>query len=152
MDRFYKLSTTLTSFEEIDLIATGVGQEYYDTVKTIVSEAIFQSLLDTFQEICQKYGDQPSKLDQYVRSDILANPQFGPVARNIIKMWYLANWYQLPEAWREKYGTSPEDKTHVVSSEAYKEGLVWIAAEAHPMGAKQPGFATWSFPPSEESD
>lgn len=149
LDKFFALSVTLAGFQKIDLQGTGVGETYYNTVNTIVGEAIFQSLLDTFWDIHEKYGDQPDELNEQVRREIIADPKFGPVARNIIKMWYLANWYQLPESWRETYGTSPDDFTHVVSSAAYKEGLVWPAMGAHPMGAKQPGFGTWSFPPTD---
>jgi hypothetical protein len=45
-------------------------------------------------------------------------------------MWYNGNWGQ-----------------NVVSGQAYIQGLIWDAAEAHPPGAKQPGYGSWAIPP-----
>ena len=53
---------------------------------------------------------------------------------NIIALWYVGGWGQ------------GFDQV-VVSADGYREGLVWDAIGAHPMGAKQPGFDTWSEPP-----
>jgi hypothetical protein len=74
------------------------------------------------------------------------------MARNIIKMWYTGNWAQLPQAWRNQHGAGARDVDHVISSQAYQEGLVWRAIGTHPQGAKQPGFGTWALPPRIEID
>ena len=152
MEKFHELSVALTGFKRIDLAGTGVGPTYYETANAVVGETIFQSLLDTFQSIQQGYDGDPSEMDQQVRIQILADARIGPVARNIIKMWYVGTWYQLPSSWREQNGTSAGNFTHVVSASAYREGLVWTAMGAHPMGAKQPGFGTWRFPPVVSRD
>jgi hypothetical protein len=76
----------------------------------------------------------------------------GPVARNIIRLWYVAIWYELPKRWKERFGgidgEMPEfDETYVVSPAAYTEGLLWRAIGAHPAGAKAPGYGEWAEPP-----
>lgn len=71
----------------------------------------------------------------------------GPVARNVILLWYTGNWNELPQGWRDAYGVSVADVSAVVSAEAYQEGLMWVAGGTHPQGAKEPGFGTWAEPP-----
>ena len=58
-------------------------------------------------------------------------------------------WEALSEEWHAAYDGNLQDMTRVVNTAAYREGLVWDTIGAHPQGAKQPGFATWSFPPKD---
>ncbi|MCA9953005.1 MAG: hypothetical protein KDE48_25325, partial [Anaerolineales bacterium] len=85
--------------------------------------------------------------DDFFRDALLDDPKLGPVAKNLTKMWYLGNWEQMPANWREQYVTSSLDATKVVSADAYREGLVWLALDAHPMGAKPMGYGTWGEKP-----
>jgi hypothetical protein len=78
---------------------------------------------------------------------ILDDPKLGPVARNIILLWYCGTWTALSEAWRAAYGASPLDTSRVVSAEAYQGSLQWAAAAAHPAGARQQGYGAWSVAP-----
>ncbi len=143
---FLKLSEKLTAFTSFQLQGTGVAEAYYSTVKNVVGVTIFQELIDTFNKI-QTDSDDETSLDKEIRHRILSNSKLGPVARNIIKMWFVGTWYQLPNYWLEKYGVSNSDSTFVVSENAYKEGLLWPTIGAHPMGAKAPGYGTWEDPP-----
>lgn len=146
---FIDLSVVLTGFDRVDLFATGMVRTYYDELVGIVGGNICNELWSVSRRIFQSHRNDGRKLDAAVRREVLVDPKLGPIARNIIKMWYLANWEELPEDWRRHYGARAKDKDndHVVSAEAYKQGLVWRAMGAHPMGAKQPGFGTWSLPP-----
>ncbi|PFI27090.1 hypothetical protein COI53_25690 [Bacillus thuringiensis] len=144
---FYELSMSLTGVSIYELQGTGVGEKYFVTVKNIVGEEIFFNLLKIFRKIGRECNDKIHYFDQKLRIYILSDPMFGPVARNIIKMWYLGSWFQLPDVWREEYYiNNSNDVTHVISNESYVEGLVWKVIESHPMGAKQPGYGTWSLP------
>jgi hypothetical protein len=91
--------------------------------------------------------EPPGGLQEAVRARILDAPWLGPLARNTITLWYTAQWAQLPAAWRYAHGAVEADVDHVVSAQAYQEGLMWKAAGTHPMGARQPGYGTWALPP-----
>lgn len=147
---FLNLSTVLTGFQPVDLQGTGLVQAYCHKVSTIIGQEITNELLTLADSILkQPGGDEPSleKIEQAIRQDILASPKLGPVARNIIKLWYLGTWYPMSADWRKQYGVSSEDREHIISAAAYEESLVWRAMGSHPPGAKQPGFGTWSLPP-----
>lgn len=64
----------------------------------------------------------------------------GQLGAAVVELWYLG-------AWRGVDGGEP---LQVVSPRAYREGLVWDAIGAHPMGAKQQGFGSWALPPAPE--
>lgn len=138
LDVFLNLSVSLTGFSRLYLGGTGVGSEYLATLDTIVPGDIVDRLLTTFES-------QPG--DDQISAQVLNDETLGPVARNIIVMWYSGTWTPLPEDWCKANGHSPKDKGHVVSAAAYQSGLQWAAIAAHPAGALPPGFASWASPP-----
>ncbi len=157
LDDFYAISVALTGYNKTSLQGTGVGDTYLSTLQSIVGEPITHELLWVYNNILTEGGTEAEQ-NHRIRVEIISNAKLGPVARNIIKMWYTANWYQMPSEWTNRFGTFATDDCgnfldvdHVVSGEAYEQSLVWLAMEAHPMGAKQPGFGTWAFPPHEET-
>jgi hypothetical protein len=150
---FLELSVVLTGYGQADLLGTGMVRPYYDEMVSIVGEAIVGELLGAAASSLRGAGSDAREREEAIRRTILDDAKLGPVARNVIKMWYLGNWYQLPRAWRDAYGAHARDIDHVVSAAAYQEGLVWRAIGSHPPGAKHPGFGTWSQPPpSKRSD
>ncbi|MES2570213.1 MAG: hypothetical protein V4710_09195, partial [Verrucomicrobiota bacterium] len=86
-------------------------------------------------------------LEKGMRGAILSDEKLGPIARNLIKLWYIGTWYQLPAAWRERHGMIAEDRTFIPSPSSYVEGLLWPAIGAHPPGAKAPGYGSWTTAP-----
>jgi len=144
---FLALSAVVTGFNTADLLGTGVGEQYYKELATIAGGEITGELLTTSRRILKRHRRDNEALERALRHEILSSPKLGPVARNIIKMWYLGQWFELPPEWRGAYGNNPQDVDHMVSGEAYQESLVWLAAGSHPAGAKQPGYATWSLAP-----
>ena len=145
---FLDLSAILTGFDRVDLLGTGMVEPFFDEVVNVIGEAISHELWETTAQIVGRYGKDEKRLEAAIRREILASAKFGPVARNIIQMWYTGIWNELPQSWRDLYGTNPNDTTRIISSEAYQQGLVWEVIGAHPPAAKQPGFASWSYPPS----
>jgi hypothetical protein len=143
LQTFYALSVTLTGFSEFELQGTGMGPVYYETVRGVVGERFLADLLRTFREVVQEGGD----FERNFRIRILGDPGFGPVARNLILLWYTGNWNELSQGWRDAYGVSTQDVSRVVSAESYQQGLMWTAGGTHPQGANQPGFGTWADPP-----
>jgi len=150
-DAFLKLSAEMTGYSETDLLGTGLADSYYETFTEIVDESICLDLWRTSNKIWKKNTSEEEK-EAAIRRDLLSDPKFGPIVRSLIKLWYLGQWNELPGDWRENYGNSPNDVNFIVSPDSYKQGLVWDAIKAHPMGAKQPGFATWSGPPDPPDD
>jgi hypothetical protein len=132
LERFLGLSVLLTGFSRTELLGTGMADDYLYTLETTLPVGVCDLLLSDWDA-------QP--IDQ-----LLNDPKLGPVARNLIMMWYCGTWTALPDAWRSAYGASPLDVSRVVSAEAYQAGLQWIAIGAHAPGSRQQGFAAWSMP------
>ena len=145
LEPFLSLSVSLTGFDQAELLGTGLAQEYYQQVVSAIGEAISQELWTIAQNLRGRDGDD---LEAAIRHDLLASPKFGPIARNIIQLWYWGTWNGLPQAWRTQYGANPQDFTHFTSAAAYQQGLIWKIMRVHPEGAKQPGFGSWSLKPT----
>jgi hypothetical protein len=147
-DLFLSLSSALTGFTMEELHGTGMLDTYYTKFTDIVDSVICARLWDTWYQVvidAAPHGRQ--RLDELIRARIYNSPEYGPLARNIIGMWYLGNWSQLPAAWRSQFGAKASDSDRVISAEAYQQGLVWSAMGSHPAGAKQPGYGSWAQPP-----
>jgi hypothetical protein len=144
--RFLELSAELTAFKEFELLGTGVAEDYMKTVEEIAGVATLDAMLDIHANLPE---GRAGALDRkgIVSRELLGNDHVGPVARNLIKLWYTGTWNRLPSAWGERYGPAPRDRTFVVSTAAYIEGLMWKAIGAHPAGAKGPGYGSWQHPP-----
>lgn len=147
MDGFLTLSATLTGYSRFRLQGTGQAQAYLDTVTAVAGEAILEALLEISERVHAQAGEDTEALTRALRVEILGDARFGPLARNLIKLWYVGTWYQLPQEWRDRFGVGEPDHTHVVSPTAYTEGLLWPTIDANPPGAKGPGYGTWAEPP-----
>lgn len=145
---FLDLSTTLTGFSEFDLRGTGQAQAYLDTVLAAVGPATTDELLAAHGAIQEAADDDQDAHDRLLRARILGDDRLGPVARNLMKLWYLGTWYAMSPQWTQAFGVAGVDGTFVVSRAAYTEGLVWPAIGANPPGAKGPGYGTWAEPPA----
>src|SRR5262245_37959258 len=140
---FVGLSKELTGFSEAELSATGMTKAYFDELGLVLGFPIRSAFLNK--------GMEPDAM--------LASESFGPLARNVIRMWYLGQWKKLPpeweEAWKSEFKVEElqgfnefgRNSDRVVSAEAYKQGLAWAAIGVNPPGAKQPGFGSWAERP-----
>ena len=144
LDEFLTLSATLTGYTRFRLTGTGQADAYLATTRSAVGDAILDELLTGSSEVHAAGADA---LDRGIRSRILADDRLGPVARHVVKMWFVGTWYQLPQDWRDRYATGSPDVTHVVSPASYTEGLLWPTIGANPPGAKGQGYGTWADAP-----
>ncbi len=144
---FLDLSVALTAFSAYQLRGTGQLEAYYTTIVDIVGETVITEVLNAFTTAKVQASQDQAQLEQQIRIHLLSDDKLGPVTRNIIKMWFIGNWYQLPDIWRETYGKSEKDTTFVISPVAYTEGLLWPTIDSHPPGAKAPGYGTWANAP-----
>lgn len=136
---FLRLSVILTGYDDYELLGTGMLETYYDELLQVIGAREAGALFGALRRVDP--GDESS-----FRSVILDDDRYGPVARNIVTMWYLGTWSQLPREWRNDYGATAYDTDHVVSAAAYRASLVWPTAGTHPMGARQQGFGSWAKP------
>jgi len=148
---FLALSSALTGFSAFRLEGTGQTEAYLTTMSNIVGEATVDALVTVHRRVVEATGGEAAELERGLRRELLSDAKLGPVARNLVKLWYVGTWYELPAAWREAFGASPRDRTFVVSPEAYTEGLLWPAVGANPSGAKPLGYGTWAKPPRIET-
>lgn len=146
-EAFLDLSATLTGYSRFRLLGTGQADPYLATTREAVGEDVLAGLLATFTDVHRAAGGDEQALDNGLRARILSDRLLGPVARNVIKMWYVGTWYQLPQEWHDLHATRGHDTTHVVSPASYTEGLLWPTIGANPPGAKAQGFGSWATPP-----
>lgn len=145
---FLALSAALTGFPVGRLRGTGQAARYLATLDDIAGGATADDLLDAYRGIA---GSGEAEMAEGMRRAILSDERLGPLARNLVKLWYTGTWYQLPRDWREAYGSSAKDRSFVVAPEAYTEGLLWPAIGANPSGAKPFGYGMWVHPPRFET-
>lgn len=144
---FLDFSAAVTGFTKFRLQGTGQAQHYLNTVTGVVGDAIVGELLATFQRARAEAGNDDAALETMLRRDVFSDEKLGPIARNIVKLWFVGTWYQLPTEWRAAFGMRENDTTFVASPGAYVEGLLWPTIDANPSGAKGPGWGTWAAPP-----
>lgn len=135
---FLALSAELTGFTGAELHATGNVRHLFEELGAVVGVAVRRDFVQATLAPAARLSD----------------PFHGPLARNVIRMWYLGQWQRLPDDWVRRMPPSlkPFDEfgrnfDRVISARAYQEGLAWPAIGANPPAAKQPGFASWAEPP-----
>jgi len=146
-DRFAELSVFLTGYGRVELAGTGLTGVYLHTLDTVLPAGVVDELLDAFGRLPAGALGAATGRDVAAGAAILDDAKLGPVARNVILLWYCGTWTALSEAWRAAYGASARDTSRVVSAEAYQGALQWAAAGAHPAGARQQGYGAWSAAP-----
>jgi len=147
MKQFMQLSAALTGYNQAELQATGMQDAYYEVMMSILGGALTGELLSAWLQVHKHAGDDEEALEALLEDKIMGDAKLAPMAGNLISLWYLGQWNQMPGPWRSQYGASARDLSHVVSPEAYREGLVWPTIGSHPMGAKQQGYGAWALPP-----
>lgn len=142
-DKFLAFSAEITAFTTFELLGTGMADDYLAAVIDVVGEATVEELLRAWDRV----RESGAVTEENLRREIFGDEKLGPIARNIIKLWYIGTWYQLPYAWTQSFGAREKDVTFVVSPAAYVEGLLWPAIGSHPPGAKAPGYGSWANAP-----
>ena len=153
-NNFVGLSAILTGYTQDQLAPSvdpiGLASEYLTWVEQHADQAAFEKTLTTFQDIAAQFPPpldpttpdptQVAEISAAVQQQILSDPDMGPIARRIIRMWYLSTWYTSEPP-------QPTDLSQVISMNAYTMGLAWDAAQAHPMGYSELHFGYWAMTP-----
>jgi hypothetical protein len=144
LDLFLSMSEELCGIPAYYLSGTGYSGKYLDTVVKIAGADAIDRLLASYAKLPACCGQDR---EAAIRSDLLSHDEFGPIARNIVKLWYTATWFELPREWHRKYKAADADRTFLPYPYAYPEALLGPAVGAHPAGAKPTGHQAWISPP-----
>jgi hypothetical protein len=152
---FLVMSVDLTAFAQTDLLGTGLAHQYLAKVRAACGDDVITALLAAHQAARADATDDAGTfdrtlLDRALRHRIFSDERLGPVARNVIKLWYAGMWYGLPPEWTDRYGAQSAAVTSTVTAASYQEGLLWRAIGANAPGAKAPGYGAWTQPPRIE--
>jgi hypothetical protein len=140
---FMALSSELCGFSVFTLRGTGYAGPYFATLTDMVGPELVDELLAAYRRL----PVAPEERDRALRAQILSDEALGPIARNIIKLWYTSIWFELPAALYARVGTGRKNERFIPFTYAYPEGLLAPAVGAHVQGAKAPGYGSWSEPP-----
>lgn len=145
IDAFAKMSAALTGFT-LDTIQPALdpvrlSATYYDFVNARATESL-ALLLAAYNAIATQPAQAIADSLLEVKSGAPASA-LAQLAQSIVRMWYLGSWYAPGE------GPSP---VQVISAQAYVGGLVWKAAQTHPMGYSEFTFGYWAKAPPALAD
>jgi hypothetical protein len=101
-EQLLQLSSRLTGFSTFQLRSTGMLDAYLEALDARLRAELLDELLAS--------DDDAATMD---------DPKLGPIARNVIVMWYCGAWMLLPDAWTAAYGTKDKDLVGVISAAAY---------------------------------
>ena len=119
-ERFLALSAELTAFSTLDLQGTGQAGTYLSCVVRVVGEGLLGELLNAYEQAVWAAGPDREERARLLSRDVFSDEKLGPIARNIIKIWYVGIWYELPAEWVESFGALENDGTVTASAAAYQ--------------------------------
>lgn len=135
---FMALSSELCGFSEFTLRGTGYADAYFSVVAKMAGAELVDRLLTTYHQLP---AGPPEVRDRALRADILVDDELGPLARNVIKLWYTSIWFEMPP------DPARKNERFIPFTYAYPEGLLGPAVGAHVQGAKAPGYGSWAERP-----
>lgn len=142
LSAFVAVSAWLTGFSEVELLGTGMAQTYYDTLVAKTTPGDLAAFFNQWQLITLTAGDDPVLLAQLTEAQLIPATAYAAAAQRIIAMWYTGQWFT---------DVSNPSSGSMINADAYQQTLMYVVAQAHPPGAKQPGFASWAEPPIDIS-
>jgi len=143
---FANMSAALTGFQanvlRPFLDPVNLSGLYYDFAVSQVGQPAMDALLGAYRAI----ATQPVQIiaDTLLETASPKPSNQAQICQSIVLVWYLGSWYKPAYQNNGLLGAVVQ----VVSSQAYTNGLVWKAAQAHPMGFSAFTFGYWSQPPA----
>jgi hypothetical protein len=140
LDTFVNLSVILTGYPKSKIQPQNDTQKLSEAYFAVVNKEVPPALLE---ELNSAFLSLNPATETNVQSQIVNTNHLGPGVKNILKMWYLGAWYSLNTS-----ATPSLEDSYIVSSIAYKNGLVWSTMNAHPMGYSEENFGYWNTAPN----
>lgn len=149
LDTFSGIGAVLTGLTDAEILGTGQRAAYLDQMLRSVGLLVGLGFVAASTQVM---AAEPAEREGLAKTLLLDTPKYGPVARAVIKMWYLGQWQLEPADWYAQYAPGLENGAGpiTVSASAYKSGAAWGIAGGHVQGANQPGFASWTLPPGTD--
>ncbi|MFQ3197253.1 MAG: hypothetical protein ACI8R9_000631 [Paraglaciecola sp.] len=138
-DSFLAISAWLTGFEAIELQGTGMTSVYFSTLQKNITGANLEVFFAEARSVLLTAEKDPVAAKARTLSHLMQNSSFNNLAKQIILMWYIGQWFPEPAG-------DARNSTQI-NAQSYVESLMWPAADTHPPGAKQPGFGSWAERP-----
>jgi hypothetical protein len=133
LNDFIAMSSTLTGMRDLE---RGVAEQYLVRISKDKEGGKLDELLKVFREIQAAGGDA----DEAIRQRIMNDAALGPLAQQIIVLWYTSALHSQDEKGKHLFDF-PDDPNQ------YFSGLVWAAIRAHPLGLSGGYFGHWKYPP-----
>lgn len=139
---FLEISALLTGFNKTELQGTGMVAAYYSCVANVPQIPNYSDqdkanntanvgfFFAEVRDILDSSKGDADKINAAIASRLMPTSAYNSLAQSIVLLWYTGSW-----------------GNNVVAAQSYIQGLMWNVAEAHPPGAKQPGFGSWSIAP-----
>ncbi len=96
LERFTAFSAAVTGFTAFDVRGTGLAESYLSTVTEILGDELVDELLAAWDRSEAAAQGDAAKLENVLRREIFSDEKLGPIARNMVKLWYVGIWYELP--------------------------------------------------------
>lgn len=133
LDDFIAMSCALTGARELD---RRLAAKYLERISPEAAGGKLDELLKVFRDIRAAGGDTT----EAIRRRIMDDPAHGPLAQQIIVLWYTSALHTRDEKGNHRFDF-PDDP------DQYFSGLVWAAIRAHPLGLSGGYFGHWTYPP-----
>lgn len=124
---FLEASALFTGFSKMELKATGMLESYYNTILMNVDKENIDYFFIDLNKLLSDPKQDAKSIKHALTTQFMPTSAYGTLVQNMIILWYTGNW-----------------GNNVVSSASYIQGLMWDTIHAHPPGAKQPGYGSWS--------
>ncbi len=151
LQTFLAISSLLTGYSEVELEGTTMLEDYFRALMQEHDQQGVREFLVKAQEAVELWKRAVAALQEILKlnsAPAAPTPPFDQMSYQglgprISLLWYLGSWTTM----NGKESRSESDRTAILSDRAYQNALMWLTAETHPAGAKQPGYASWSEPP-----
>jgi hypothetical protein len=141
-DAFVTVTSQVTGITVLELEATGLIDAHANLFLTILDAS---GNGDQFINAMQTLAADPNPAKAIPGA--MKDAFFGPLLSNLICLWYLGEWLQLPSSWYVR-GAQPSIDTNTIPSPlAYAQAFAWRDAGAHPPGSRPTGYGGWALPP-----
>jgi len=130
---FVNLSVALTGVSGLD---PRLASEYMERLRGVPAGRHLPQILEVFRNILAGCGQlEAAKLPELVQTQIMDNSDLGPLAREIIILWYIADV------------TGADGKPQTGPPEHFFRGLIWPVIQAHPPALSGGFMGHWKYPP-----
>ena len=141
-DAFVAVASQVTGISLLELEATGLVDAHAGLFLTILDAS---GNSDQFINAIETLAADPNPAKAIPGA--MKDAFFGPLLSNLICLWYLGEWLQLPAGWYVHGAQPPIDTSTIPSPLAYAQAFAWRDAGAHPPGSRPTGYGGWALPP-----